>query len=205
LDHGKETDHFRIGAVKLADATGNIWRTELNQFRQAEFNSASNSIVEVAGALWRDEDAWNIEVEILRTDGFPEDEVIKLSNMPMPEPKSFVELRGETNGLPSSIPMVILLAPSTLAQGNQSWAWRRDDGFTVGLRLKADAGGKLLEVISAQNQNGDQLKLLFQTAPDGFGRALVFEPLPGTTSINLKLALPEIRKFEFIARPEFVK
>ncbi len=73
-EEGRPVNNWRVQKLTLSDATGNRWFPYLD-FVNQNFDWATNGTVEFFGGLWPGENAWILEVECVRTAGFPTDEL----------------------------------------------------------------------------------------------------------------------------------
>jgi len=139
-----------------------------------------------------------VEQIAFATNGTP---VMKLPALQLPRTNSFLEFSHDSHALPDEVEWIVLL-PSP-----PGWKRRRTGKsvYTIGVQLNNDAEAQLFQIISVPNQNGENLGIAYQKALNGVKRIIMLNRRPGTNSIHLKLAIPKIETFEFIARPEFVE
>jgi hypothetical protein len=202
---GDDVYHYSVHSIRFSDATGNRWDHYPRHPSLGQSSWMFQNDVEILGELWPGEDAWKIEVGLIPNSDVEEDYGIGLPTIRLPAPNSFLELNGQSGGLPGRIESLLVLPNGTPPPTN--WAWMQVQGpaYSVGIKLKSNIEEQLFEIRSVTDEKGVELQKPNQVAVDGFTRLFIFRSVGGATSINLNLGLPEIRKFEFIARPEFLE
>ena len=80
------TESWTPEGLELADATGNVLTNAGKPLRIPNGNWA------IPGTLWPDEDAWRVQMFFKRTSGLSKQELLKLTNIPVPA-------AGATNGI----------------------------------------------------------------------------------------------------------
>lgn len=204
-EDGKSVDHFRVQKVRFSDATGNNWPHELNHTARGNRAWTTNGTVEIVGALWPSEDAWKIETQILRTGNFPSGSVWSLPPISIPEPNSHNELTNQFQFGERDVRLANIVSPKTVL--TNSWEgtiqyWGPETSiFGLGIQLDGAIENHRLVVVEAKDQSGNDFRMVDHRNPV----SKILKAPEGATELHIKLAFPVLRKFEFLARPEFVE
>lgn len=206
-ESGKPVDHYRLHHLTIADATGNKWSPYLDN-NGGRSGWTTNGTAEFVGALWPGEDAWKIELQALRDTDFAVDEIWSPPVIPLPNAQTHDELtnRFEIDGV--SIQLANIEAPGV--QVTNSWQWivrywgQESSVYVLGVKFDEDMRDRRLVVVEAKDQLGKPFKLVEQRVADYPQQAVFLQAPDGATELHLKLAVPKLKKFEFLAHPAFV-
>lgn len=206
-ESGRPVDHYRIHQLTISDATGNKWSPYLG-INNARAGWTTNGAAEFVGALWPGEDAWKIELQALRNADFAGDEIWSPPVIPLPNQQTHDDLtnRFEVDGL--SIQLANIQAPGV--QITNSWQWivrywgQEPSVYAMGVKFDDDMRDRRLVVVEAKDQLGEPFKLVEKRGADYPQQALFLQSPEGATELHLKLAFPKLKKFEYLAHPEFV-
>ncbi len=206
---GQSVDCFRVHKITLSDATGNKWSPYLKNPSPAARSQATNAITRFVGGLWPGEDAWKIDLQAIRTGDFNPKDVWQVPPIPMPGANSFNELTNEFNLGETTIQIANILAPGVEVTNRWQWTvryWGNEASvYPVGLEC-TNPGNRRPIILEARNENGTDFNILNHQNVDHPMQSIFLQPPPeGATELNLKMAFPELKEFEFIARPEFVE
>jgi RNA polymerase sigma factor (sigma-70 family) len=230
-ENNRDTVAWRPILFELADATGNHWspsRSDAgNPYRAKVENGAVQ--IEFLGALWPGESAWKIRGEFKRVAEFPENELLRISKIQIPDAKEVSEplTQYDWNGASVELAAVIgtdvvrdtLLANTgTLSReegmrrGRLVNSERRRGCITVVLAGEILSRNRRLTFVGATDEQGHSIELA------GFGEPGDIEstkaPVPysfvlrvpeGAHELNLVVAVNESRFLEFLAKPDQVK
>src|SRR5207249_2845554 len=92
-DKGEETKKWLVTGIQALSASG--------EFREGGSSSSSwkgqlqNYIF--PGALWLDEPAWKLKVQVTRSEDYPAEELWTIKGVPLPEEKGMVKFKAQTN------------------------------------------------------------------------------------------------------------
>lgn len=207
-ESGHRVSHYDIHQLTISDATGNNWSPYLG-INNARAGWTTNGVAEFVGALWPGEDAWKIELQALRNTDFMHDEIWSLPAIALPNAQTHDDLtnRFEIDGL--SIQLANIEAPGV--QVTNSWQWivrywgQERSVYALGVKFDEDMRDRRLIVVEARDQLGKPFKLVEQRGADYPQQALFLQSSEGATELHLKLAFPKLKKFEYLAHPEFVE
>lgn len=206
-ESGRPVDHYRIHLLTISDATGNKWSPYLD-INAGRAGWTSNGVAEFVGALWPGEDAWKIELQALRSAEFASNEVWNVPPIPLPNAQLHDDLanRFEVDG--GSVRLANILAPGVEVTNHWQWIvryWGQESSvFGLGVQFDEPMKDRRLVVVQATDQAGKEFRLVEHRGADYPQQALFLQSPPAATELHLKLAFPRLRKFEFLARPEFV-
>lgn len=225
-ENGSETTEWTPVTVELSDATGNHWRVYYNPDNAKEENGAKQA--GSSGALWAGESAWKIRGEFRRTANFPENELLRLAKIRLPDAEDVSEPRTRyvQNGATVELAGVIGTNAAQRVQTLQNPSATRDERFRrVQLWNSEPVTGSVTVVFGGEILSRNR-RLVFVSAADEAGRAFeltgvrgpadiaatklpvpfafVLRPPEGAHEINLVVAVTESRFLEFVAAPEQV-
>ena len=203
----KPTDDFRLHKVTISDATGNKWSPFLDPITPSSSRWAKNGATEFLGGLWPGEDAWKLEVQAIRTAAFDSNNIWQVPSISMPGADSYTDLINEFTLGDSSIQIANILAPDV--QVTNRWRgivryWGKETSvYSVGMECK-EMGDRRPVILEARNENGTDFKIVNHRNVDHPMQSIFIQPpAEGAKELNLKLAFPELKTFEFLARPAF--
>jgi len=192
-----------VQKLTISDATGNRWSPFLDFVKQ-DFNWTSNGVVEFFGALWPGEQAWKLNVEVVRTAKFAPEQLWEVA-VPLPRP-------GIVNPLTNvweTIKLLSIASPETDHTGDYKWAakwWGANKSKVYSLALSVDAKpkGTRLSVVRSLDEQGREIKVVQHGNQDSKNQAIFFIPPDDAAEARFTLALQNSRFVEFLARPQFV-
>ncbi len=207
-ERNQPADQYRLHKLTISDATGNRWSPYLNRLQRGGPAWTTNGVAQFVGALWPGEAAWKIELQALRGADFATEEGWSVPPISLPNPATHDDLTNRFQLGDVSIQVANILAPAV--EVTNSWRWivrywgQEDSVYGLGVKFDGEMGDRRLVVVDARDQAGNEFKLVEHRGADYPEQALFFQAPSGATELRLKLAFPELKEFEFIARPEFV-
>jgi len=205
---GTPAAEYRVHSVTFSDATGNQWSPFLSPFHQNGPGWTTNGVAEFVGALWPGEDAWRIELQALRSADFATNDLWSVPPIPLPNPATHDDLTHQLQLDGLSVQVANILAPGV--EVTNSWRWivrywgQEKSVYGLGVKLDGVMNQRRLVVVAAKDQAGNEFKLVEHRGADYPEQAIFLQAPPDATELHLQLAFPELREFEFLARPEFV-
>jgi len=164
-------------------------------------------VAEFIGALWPGEDAWKIELQALRSADFAKAEIWKLPSIPLPNVQMHDDLTNQFQPGDFSVKVANILAPGVEVTNSWQWIVRywgpERSVYGLGVEFDENMKDRRLVVVKAVDQKGDAFKLVEHRGADYPQQALFLQAPTGAAELHLELAFPELRKFGFLARPEF--
>jgi hypothetical protein len=88
-ENGRDSTAWRPVSFEISDATGNHWRAPFDS--RLEGLNGSEVSAGFLGALWAEEDAWKLRVELRRVAEFPENELLRIDHVPIPRPDDVLQ------------------------------------------------------------------------------------------------------------------
>ncbi len=200
---GKAVAPWQVRWLQLSDPTGNRWRPRefVSRVTAEPEPQLSASMV---GALWASEPAWNLRVELSRTNDFAPNELLALPNISVPESNEVVPLNQshEINGV--AVDVALLAGPD--AQLPQPYSWYHHEGqMRFALSVKQEVDDKRLDLVRVQDDRGRSVP--FDELPYYRGytnRVFALIPAPDARSLSVTLAVHPSRFVEFLAKPKQV-
>lgn len=229
-ENGSETIAWTPVVLELADATGNHWLQFYNSDIAKEKNGARH--IESLGALWSGESAWKIRGEFRRTANFPENELLAIPGIQIPDAEQVAEpmTQFERNGVTVEL--------AAVTGTNAGVTIRRFLSHPTGTPQTPEERGLWQRMANTENQKGcvtvvfkgdilpQHRRIAFVNATDERGRAFelagirapadlkeakwptpfsfALRPPEGAHEMNLVVAVAESRFLEFVAAPEQV-
>lgn len=197
---GRTLAPWTVRSLQFSDATGNRWKPD-NFVCWAEDEAEPRLHTSMPGALWANEPAWDVRVELSRTNDFAPEELLTLKNIPVPPPGEVIELRDMhfVNGLDVEVRSI---ADAT-AELEQSHKWLQEKGkMNLALTLHGESEGKRVSLVSVRDDRGRPVP--FKDRPETYTRRELvfgFEAPEGAKSLEFKVAVHESRFVEFRAKP----
>lgn len=203
-----DTENWRVQKLTLSDATGNNWFPYLDLAKQ-NLNWAQGGTVEFFGALWPSEQAWKLDVEVVRTSGFRREELWE-TTVVLPGPRMVSNLTNRWDYDGRSLRLMSLASPNTDHPGDLKWTAKwwgedKDHVYSLALVLGGDQKGTRISVVGAVDQNGTTVNIVQHGSQDYATQAVFFTPGPDATKVRFTFASQRSRFVQFLARPEFVK
>jgi RNA polymerase sigma factor (sigma-70 family) len=211
-ENNRETIDWRPVVFEVSDATGNHWLG----WPDTPFSGTiggGNLRSGFRGALWPGESAWKLRVEFNRTGSFPENELLHISNIRIPNANELWQphTHYEQNGVNVELAAVA----GADVPGDQSGPLvnvpRTKGLITVVLKGSIISMKRRMTFVSATDEQGHDCALAEQhgpctiqdeRAPVPF--SFVFRPLQTAKELNLVVAISQGRTVEFVAKPEQV-
>lgn len=203
---GKPSNDWRVRKLTLTDATGNHWAPFLD-FVEKDFNWAQGGEVEFFGALWRGENAWKLNAELVRTGGFHSEDLWEVP-IPLPAVGSVATLTNVWNDDGKTVKLVAFASPNRDHAGDFKWIakwWGADKNevYSLALQVNGLAKGQRLSVVKALDDSGAETKIVQHGSQDDERQALFLKPAGAATTIRLTMALQKSAFVEFLVRPNF--
>jgi hypothetical protein len=204
-EKGAASDDWRIQKLTIADATGNHWSPYLDFINQ-DFTWTTNGTVEFFGALWPGENAWKLNLEVVRGKGFQLAEFWEIE-VPMPRRGTLLSLTNEWQSDGQKVELVGFAAPNRDFTGDFKWVakwWGEDRNkvYSLAVKIGPDVSGHRLAFVRAVDQNGAEVKLMQHGSQDSDRQAMFLEPSDDAESVKLTLALQRSRFLQFLAKPQ---
>jgi hypothetical protein len=198
---GKKVAPWIARSLEVSDATGNRWK-------QSDFVSWPGDEAEprlhtsMVGALWKSEPAWDLRVELTRTNDFLPEELITIANLPVPQSDERLALYDTY--LVNGVDLEVAAIAGSKAELTQPHKWFRNEGkMNLALTVHGDLGHKRISLVSVRDDQGRPVP--FEDRPSTYGRrewVFGFQSQPDARSLNFTLAVHESRFVEFRAKPQ---
>ena len=189
-----------VRSLQVSDATGNRWKqSDLVSWSEDEPDPLLHT--SMLGALWPGEPAWDLRVELSRTNGFRPEELLTLSNIPVPQPNELIELRDThlVNGLDLEV-TAIAGVDAELAQPHK-W-YRQKEKMNLALTVHGERDDKRITLVNVRDDQGRPVPIDDRAAAHGARESVfAFQPLPDARSLNITIAVHQSRFVEFRAKP----
>jgi RNA polymerase sigma factor (sigma-70 family) len=201
---GKEVAPWAALSLQVSDATGNQWKQ--NDFVSWPGDETEPRLhTSMVGALWASEPAWDLRVELSRTNDFQPEELLTLSNIPVPQPEESLALQDThfVNGLDLEV-AAIAGAKAELTQPHQRF--RNEGKMNLALTMHGERGHKRISLVSVQDDQGRPVP--FEGRPSTYERrewVFGFQSRPDARSLSFTLAVHESRFVEFRAKPKQIE
>jgi RNA polymerase sigma factor (sigma-70 family) len=201
---GKKTAPWVARSLRVSDATGNQWKQ--NDFVSWPGAEAEPRLhTSMVGALWASESAWDLAVELSRTNGFLAEELVTLSNLPVPQPEEMIAVHDTR--LVNGVDLEITAIAGANAELTQPHKWFRNEGkMNLALTMHGERGHKRISLVSVRDDQGRPVP--FEDRPSTYERGewvFGFQSQPDARSLNFTLAVHESRFVEFRAKPQQVE
>lgn len=208
LEADQAVRNHGVHRLTVSDATGNRVQPyfDANVIRGGTWTRGG--FIEFAGALWPGESAWKLEIESIQLADHDATEVWDLHSLALPAAAGRLAPTNTFHVGEFQVKLQYLLAPSVTVTNDWQWVlryWGNEANVHV-LGLEFPDGRQRREpvLVEARDEAGQPAKLVDNRAWDDRRHALFVAVPPGMKSLHVKLAFPELRKFEFLARPEQV-
>jgi len=208
-DRGVATDDYRVHWIRMSDATGNKWIPHFDYINQTGSAWVNHGMTEFIGGAWQGEDAWKIEMEAIPTAGFPPAEVWDVPPIALPPANQFAALTNRFVVDDSTNILAVILAPGVQITNRWQWTVRywgdEKDVYPIALEC-LNQGMRRAVIVEATSEAGADFKIhRHQNVNHSMQSIFVSPPGEGASELNLKIAFPKLKSFEFIARPKFVE
>jgi hypothetical protein len=204
----RATEDWSVEKITASAASG---ETRLPQGNVTAWRHGKN-VFGFSGALWPEEHAWRLKVEVCRTAHFPASELWTISDVSVPGAKQINRVHAPTNIYSEEIEFLGLSAPN--AKLPEDWTevggaanlHARTPYPLLGTRLALvevrDDQGRVLEIGNfARNDNTASRGATLRQTDYAFAVKL----LPGTKAVTATFAFSKSRTIEFLARPDIAK
>ncbi|HAV61037.1 MAG TPA: hypothetical protein DCY13_01570, partial [Verrucomicrobiales bacterium] len=199
--------NYRLQRLIVSDATGNRWQPYFDHARPRSNERVDGGTAILPGALWPSEQAWKLEVEVLRHEYFAPEELWAPPPLPLDAGPRYLPLGHQFAAGSGSIQLANLVPPGLIASNQWQWTvryWGNESNvFAVGVQFPEPMPNRRLLVVEATDDSGRAVPLVEHRGADHPQQALLFRPEPDATQLQLRLAVPELHRVEFLARPEF--
>jgi RNA polymerase sigma factor (sigma-70 family) len=198
---GQAVAPWNVRSLQLSDATGNRWK-QSSMVCWVGNEPEPRLHTSMPGALWASEPAWDLRVELTRTNDFRADELLAVPNIPVPQRDEVIELRDvhRVNGVDIEV-RAIAGADAELPQPHK---WLKAKGkMNLALTIHDGMGDKRLSLVSVRDDRGRSVAVADQQ--DIYARrdwVFSLDALPDAQTLEFTFAVHESRFLEFRARPE---
>jgi RNA polymerase sigma factor (sigma-70 family) len=229
-EHGRDTTSWTPVLLEVADATGNHWMPSRSSGGNPYRSKTENGVIQskFSGALWPGESAWKIRGDFLRTADFPENELLHLPKVVIPDATEVSEplKKFDWNGATVELSAVMgtnsrasITRPPNGAPLEQRMHWSalmnsefRSGCVTVVLAGEILSRNRQLAFVKATDEQGREFEKMESGSPVSVEQtrwpmpySFALRPPEGAHEINLVVAITEPRKVEFLAKPEQVE
>ena len=178
-EDGAPTENWRVQKLIISDATGNNWFPYLDLMKK-RMNWARGGQVEFFGALWPGEDAWKLDVEVVRADRFPSEDLVTFE-LPLPKAGLLSMLTNEWTHDGVTLRLKSFASPEVDHPGSSKWIgkwWGEDKGqvYSLVVELAPDLKGQRLSLVTANDEAGESVPLLQHGGQDYKEQAFFFKP-----------------------------
>jgi len=207
-ERGQPSSDWRVHRITFSDATGNRWSPFLD-LHVTNFTWASGGTAQIFGALWPGENAWIIDLEVTRTNGFDPAQLWQVS-IPLPAPNTVAPLTNAWSHDSATVKLIGLASPDTDHAGDFQWLakwWgeEKDKVYSLAAQLETDSGPRRLALLRGADDNGNRVPMLQQHGDGDRNQAFFLQPEPDAKVVHLIFALQRGRHFQFLARPRFIR
>jgi hypothetical protein len=210
-ENNREAVDWTPVVFEVSDATGNHWLG----WPDTPFSGTigGNLRSGFRGALWPGESAWKLRVEFNRTGSFPENELLHISNIRIPNANEVWQphTHYEQNGVNVELAAVAGADVPGDHSGPLVNVPRTKGLITVVLKGSIISLKRRMTFVSATDEQGRDCALAEQRGPSTIQDerapmpfSFVFRPLKGAQELNLVVAISQGRTVEFLAKPEQV-
>jgi hypothetical protein len=144
-------------------------------------------------------------VELSRTNGFQPEELVTLSDIPVPQPEEMLALH-DTH-LVNGVDLEVAAIAGAEAELTQPHKWFRNKGkMNLAVTIHGERGHKRISLVSVRDDRGRAVP--FEDRPSTYARGewvFGFQSRPDARSLNFTLAVHESRFVEFRAKPQQVE
>lgn len=205
-ENGQPTEDWRVQKLTISDATGNNWFPYLDLVKQRH-NWARGGQVEFLGALWPGEQAWKLEVEIVRSGRIPEQDLLTIE-VAVPKPGLISRISDQWTHDGVTLKWGGLASPETDHPGNLKWTGKwwgeeKEQVYSLVIALVPGLEGQRLSLVRSIDPGGEPVELLEHRGADYHEQAFFLKPAPNAATLRLTFALTRSRFVQFVARPEF--
>ena len=207
-ERGQPSSDWRVHRLTFSDATGNRWSPFLN-LQETNFTWAAGGTAQIFGALWPGENAWMIDVEVTRTNGFDRAQLWQVA-IPLPAPKTVAPLTNAWSHDNTTVKLIGLASPGTDHSGDFQWLakwWgeEKDKVYSLAAQMETGAGPRRLALLRGADENGNPVPMLQQHGDGDKNQAFFLKPEADAKVVHLTFALQRGRNFQFLAQPLFIR
>ena len=162
-DSGLPSENHRLHRIVLVDATGNQWSPHLSTNTASRLGWIIGGKTEFRGGLWPGEDAWKIDLQVIRTAGFNAADIWDVPVIRLPKPNEFVKPNTtfELDDLNATI--ANMLAPGVQITNRWQWSvryWGNESSvYPIGMEC-LNMGDRRPVVLEACNENGTDFRII---------------------------------------------
>ncbi len=203
-DQGKTTEDWRVAQITASADSGEV--------RPVLGNSGSwrdhKYLFNFTGALWLEEPAWKLKVEVSRNAGFPPSELWTIKGVAVPASKKINEMLVQTNMYGEEIEFLGLSSP--LAKLPQDWTETQPEA-NLHARTAYPLSGERLTLVEVRDDQGRKLETGgFAISNNTGGRGATVRQtdygfavkIPeGAKSLDVTFAFSQSRDVEFLVKP----
>lgn len=197
---GKAVPPWAVRSLQVSDATGNQWsQSDLVSWADSEGSPLLHT--SMIGALWASEPAWNLRLELSRTNDFIADELITFSNLPAPKPGESVELHESRFVNEVSVDVAAIGAVDAELPSRYKWLVNKGR-MNLAVSALGDMERKRVSLVAVRDDQGravpfDDERGLHDRSELVFG----FQAEPDARSLSVTFAVHDSRFVVFRAKP----
>ena len=201
------TGNWRVSAVTATSPWDENWRSGSGS--SGWTNWVHGVDVDFLAALWLDEPAWKLRVEVTRAANFPANELWKINGVPVPKPKEMIEMHVVTNI--NGIEVEFTGVSGSNAFLNDRWYTGSPSYSNLHLRSPYPADNIHITVVDVVDDRGRHAESAGNSiVPSAGGRGITLKELiqgfalkipEDAKTMDVTFAVTRSRYFEFLAKP----
>ncbi|HEX4644154.1 MAG TPA: hypothetical protein VH598_00940, partial [Verrucomicrobiae bacterium] len=154
------------------------------------------------GALWLEEPAWKLQVELSRTADFPPEELWLVKGVPVPADGESSEVHAKTNMYGAGLEFLSLSSPNAVVPNNIAMPGH----YNLHAEVVSEAGIAHLTLVAVKDDQGREVRATdyLTFGPNDFHvipRCIGLDILKDAKSLDVTFAFSESVKVEFLAKP----
>jgi hypothetical protein len=189
---GRTSEDWTVERVELSDPTGN--RIDGRIFYRTEKTLA------IASALWPDEPAWKLTMDLKRETGHEPDDLLVFTNVHIPEVGGTSTLNWTNSANGVAVKLEWFKHKPVITDGpwrDRGYSWAR----LAHKRLPPDL---VLDFVSATVDDGTALRLVTDDHSAESYRVAFKDLPPNASKLNLTFAVQKLRRVEFLVSPNWL-
>lgn len=204
-EHGKPTEHWSVNRIVASSATGEL---RPGGSHSTQWSKGAH-VVHFENALWLEEAAWKLDVELSRTARFPAEELWVLRGLRVPGEKELVEMLVTTNAYHVDVDFLGVSAPrASLPEGYTAMR----PYANVHVRAPHPLDDVRVRLVTITDERGREAKLQGTATGTGTGgrgitpketlHGFGFDIPDGATTLDVTIAVTQSRTVQFTVKPE---
>lgn len=203
-ENGAPTEKWSVCGIRMSNAAGEVRPagTYVSRWERAEHK------VDFEGALWLEETAWKLEVDLARTGDFPADELWFIKGAPVPQPGDLEIMRAITNLHYVELEFLGVSGAKTVLPADYAAI---QPHANLHVRTPHPLDGVRLALVEVRDDQGRKLATQGSTARTSMGgrgntpremlHGFAIEIPEDAKSLDITLAATRIVSVEFLAKP----